>query len=283
MTVKEQKNLIISELELISDSPVLEATEIIIFATDLDRSSILYKQNEKLSSGEIRLIKKCVAKRKKGIPLQYIIGEWEFYSLPFKVGKGVLIPRADSELLVDLVLEEYEKDGSNNILDLCSGSGALGIAVAKNCRNAEVTLVEKSRKALAYLKENVRLNNVEVRVVCADIFKWMPETLADIVICNPPYITKKEMHDLQKEVKKEPVLALFGGKDGLKFYRLLAQRACDFLKVGGKIFVEIGCTQAVDVTEIFKMSGFENIEVFKDLGGNDRVVSAVFAQNQDYL
>ena len=279
MTVKEQKEIIVSELELISDSPVFEATEIIIFATDLDRSGILYKQNEKLSAGELRIIKKCVAKRKKGIPLQYILGEWEFYGLPFKVGKGVLIPRADSELLVDLVVEEFDCDGEKYVLDLCSGSGALGIAVAKNCRDAKVTLVEKSRKAFGYLKQNVDLNGVKANSIRADIFKWKPESAADIVICNPPYITKEEMHTLQKEVKREPVAALFGGRDGLKFYRFLSKSAHDFLKVGGKMFVEIGYSQGEEVSDLFKAAGFEQVEVFKDLCGNDRVVSAVFTDS----
>lgn len=276
MTIKEQKEKIITELELLSDSPAFEANELIVFATDLDRSGILYKQNQELSEGEQKIIKKCIAKRKKGIPLQYILGEWEFYSLPFKVGRGVLIPRADSELLVDLVLEEISCDGEISVLDLCSGSGALGIAVAKNCCNSSVTLVEKSRKAFRYLKENIILNNVKVKAVCADIFRWKPKTPADIVICNPPYITKDEMLSLQKEVKKEPVTALFGGRDGLKFYRLLCSKAKDFLKIGGKMFVEIGYRQADEVKALFEASGFEQVEVFKDLGGNDRVVSAVF-------
>lgn len=276
MTVKEQKEKLIGELELISDSPAFEATEILIFATDLTRSSILYNQSETLSKSEQKTIKRCLSKRKKGLPLQYIIGEWEFYSLPFKVGKGVLIPRADSELLVDLVLEELDHYTEKTVLDLCSGSGALGIAIAKNRQNTKVTLVEKSRKAFGYLKENIKLNGVKLKAVSADIFKWTPENPADVVICNPPYITKKEMLFLQKEVKKEPVSALLGGKDGLKFYRLLAERADDFLKPGGKMFVEIGYAQANDVTAIFESAGAKNIECFKDLNGNDRVISAIF-------
>ena len=276
MTLKEQKEIIISELGHISDSPAFEANELIVFATDLDRSGILYKQNEELSASSQKLIKKCLAKRKKGTPLQYILGEWEFYSLPFKVGKGVLIPRADSELLVDLVIEEIPSDEKVTVFDLCSGSGALGIAVAKNCSNAQVTLVEKSRKAFAYLKQNLELNEVDLTAVRGDIFKWKPRTPADIVICNPPYITKLEMLNLQKEVKNEPTAALFGGADGLKFYRLLCTRAGDFLKKGGKIFVEIGYKQADDVKKLFKSAGFEQVEVFKDFGGNDRVVSATY-------
>ena len=276
MTIKEQKEKIIAELETISDSPAFEANEIIIFATDLDRSGILYKQNEKLSSGQLKTIKKCLTKRKKGVPLQYILGEWEFYSLPLKVGKGVLIPRADSELLVDLVIEDIPHDNNITLLDLCSGSGALGIAVAKNCPNVRATLVEKSRRAFGYLRQNVELNAANLTAVRADIFKWKPKTPADIVICNPPYITKLEMLTLQKEVKKEPVTALFGGTDGLKFYRLLCERAGEFLKKGGKMFVEIGYKQADDVKKLFENSGFEQVEVFKDFGGNDRVVSAVY-------
>lgn len=276
MTIKEQKEKIIAELGTISDSPAFEANEIIIFATDLDRSGILYKQNEKLSSGQLKIIKKCLTKRKKGVPLQYILGEWEFYSLPFKVGKGVLIPRADSELLVDLVIEDIPHDNNITLLDLCSGSGALGIAVAKNCPNVRATLVEKSRRAFGYLRQNVELNAANLTAIRADIFKWKPKTPADIVICNPPYITKLEMLTLQKEVKKEPVTALFGGTDGLKFYRLLCERAGEFLKKGGKMFVEIGYKQADDVKKLFENSGFEQVEVFKDFGGNDRVVSAVY-------
>ncbi|MBE6762368.1 MAG: peptide chain release factor N(5)-glutamine methyltransferase [Ruminococcaceae bacterium] len=276
MTLKEQKELIIAQLDNISDCSAFEANEIIVFATDLDRSGLLYKQNENLSAGEQKIIKKCISKRKKGVPLQYILGEWEFYSLPFKVGKGVLIPRADSELLVDLVIEEISsREEIISLLDLCSGSGALGIAVAKNCSNAKVTLVEKSRKAFSYLKENAQLNGVKVSSVRADIFKWKPQNPADIVICNPPYITWNEMLHLQKEVKKEPTAALFGGNDGLKFYRFLCSKAKDFLKIGGKMFVEIGYKQADDVKALFESAGFEQIEVFKDLGGNDRVVSAV--------
>jgi release factor glutamine methyltransferase len=276
MTIKEQKEKLISELSLISDSPALEANEIIIYATNLDRSGILYKQGQNLSKSEIKTINRCLLKRKKGIPLQYIIGEWEFYSLPFKVGKGVLIPRADSELLVDLVLEELDKCSEYSVLDLCSGSGALGIAVAKNRNNATVTLVEKSRKAFRYLRENVKLNAANLTAVRGDIFKWKPENAADIVICNPPYITKKEMRSLQKEVKKEPTAALLGGKDGLKFYRLLCNKASAFLKSGGKIFVEIGYEQAEDVIGLFESAGFEKVECFKDLNGNDRVVAATY-------
>lgn len=275
MTVKEQKEKLIHQLEPISDAPAFEANELIIFALKTDRSKVLYMQNETLTKGQINDIKKCLNKRKKGFPLQYILGEWEFYSLPFKVGRGVLIPRADSELLVDLAIDEIGHGYEKEVFDLCAGSGALGIAVAKKCSNANVTLVEKSRKAFDYLKQNISLNNVNVRAERADIFKWKPKKKADLIICNPPYIDIKEMAKLGKEVKNEPTAALFGGRDGLKFYRLLAFRSEELLNKGGRMTVEIGYRQAEKVSSLFEAAGFEQIEVFKDYGGNDRVVSGI--------
>ena len=275
MTVKEQKEKLIHQLELISDAPAFEANELIIFALKIDRSKVLYMQNETLTKGQINDIKKCLNKRKKGFPIQYILGEWEFYSLPFKVGRGVLIPRADSELLVDLAIDEIGHGDEKEVFDLCSGSGALGIAVAKECSNASVTLVEKSRKAFDYLKQNVSLNKVTVRAERADIFKWKPKKKADLIICNPPYIDIKEMTKLQKEVKNEPTVALYGGRDGLKFYRLLVLRCEELLNKGGRMIVEIGYRQAEKVSSLFEAAGFEQIEVYKDYGGNDRVVSGI--------
>ena len=275
MTVKEQKERLIHQLELISDAPAFEANELIIFALKIDRSKVLYMQNETLTKGQINDIKKCLNKRKKYFPIQYILGEWEFYSLPFKVGRGVLIPRADSELLVDLAIDEIGHGDEKEVFDLCSGSGALGIAVAKECSNASVTLVEKSRKAFDYLKHNVSLNKVTVRAERADIFKWKPKKKADLIICNPPYIDIKEMTKLQKEVKNEPTVALYGGRDGLKFYRLLVLRCEELLNKGGRMIVEIGYRQAEKVSSLFEAAGFEQIEVYKDYGGNDRVVSGI--------
>ena len=276
MTIKNQKEILISKLSKVSDSPAFEANELLAFATGCDKATLALKQREELSKAQQKRLNTCLKKRIKGLPLQYIIGEWEFYSLPFKVGKGVLIPRVDSELLVDLALKAISSNTKSTLFDLCSGSGALGIAVAKNAPNVSVTLVEKSPKAFKYLRQNVMLNAANLTAVRADIFKWKPECLADIVICNPPYITKKEMRSLQKEVKNEPTAALCGGEDGLKFYRFIINNANRFLKPNGKMLFEIGYTQANDVAELFKAANFKQIEVEKDLSGNDRVVSAVF-------
>lgn len=274
LSIKQAKQWLTKELDGVTDSPVFEATELLIFVTNEDKNSLRLGENKILSPKQILKFKRCLKKRKKGVPLQYILGEWEFYSAPFLVGSGVLIPRADSELLVDLALKEISEKSTPKVFDLCSGSGAIGISVAINCKLAEVTLVEKSKKAFKYLLKNSKLNKVKVKAVCADISNWESDTKADLILCNPPYITRDEMRDLQKEVKKEPAMALFGGDDGLKFYRLLSIRARELLVSGGKIFMEIGFKQGPKVSKIFKDSGYINVEVIKDLSGNDRVVTA---------
>lgn len=263
-----------AELEKISDSPEFEANELIASVTNKTKEIFYFMGEEELSPKQIRTLKHSLRKRKRGIPLQYILGEWEFYSAPFYVGKGVLIPRADSELLVDLALDEIKDKQNPVVFDLCSGSGAIGIAVALNNKTAKITLVEKSKKAFKYLLKNCELNRVNVNKELADITVWRSQEKADLIVCNPPYITSSEMKELQIEVKKEPHMALFGGDDGLKFYRLLAQIARDMLKPNGKVFMEIGYKQGIEVKSIFEENGYTNVEIIKDLSKNDRVVIA---------
>ncbi len=279
MTVKEEKNRIISKLELISDSPLLEATELLISATGIDRKDLLFSADSEVGFFSRININRALTKRKKGIPLQYILGEWEFYSLPFKVGKGVLIPRAESEMLVDLALDEIALCDRFEVLDLCAGSGALGVAIKKNCPEARVTLVEKSKKAFKFLKKNVKLNDVEVKAILEDVADFIPENKADLIVCNPPYISKKDMKTLQNEVKKEPIMALYGGKDGLDFYRMICSRAERYLKIGGALFFEIGYDQAEDVSAVMVRNGFAEVQVTKDYSGNNRIVSGKYLPN----
>lgn len=274
LSFKKAKEWLITELEKISDSPQFEANELLAWATGKSKDSLYFIGDKALLPKQIRVLKNSLKKRKRGIPLQYILGEWEFYSAPFYVGKGVLVPRADSELLVDLALDEIEEKPSPVVFDLCSGSGAIGIAVALNSKSAKITLVEKSKKAFKYLIKNCELNKVSLKKELADITVWQSCEKADLILCNPPYITASEMKKLQTEVKKEPHMALFGGEDGLEFYRLLADRARLMLKPTGKIFMEIGFKQGADVKSIFEQSGYTNVEIIKDLSNNDRVVIA---------
>ncbi|MCH5207454.1 MAG: peptide chain release factor N(5)-glutamine methyltransferase [Oscillospiraceae bacterium] len=216
-------------------------------------------------------------RRLSGEPLQYILGEWEFYGLPFKVGKGVLIPRQDTELLVDITKEFLNNfPGGESVLDLCAGSGCIGISLAKYC-NAEAVLVEKSPEAFEYLRRNIALNGVEekCRAVlgdCLDEYSEYGEFSA--IVSNPPYLTISDMKNLQREVRFEPEIALYGGDDGLDFYRRLLKVHAKNVKKNGLFAVEIGIGEEKPVMEIFRENGLEP-SCEKDLNGIYRVVYAV--------
>lgn len=217
-----------------------------------------------------------IARRIKGEPLQYILGQWEFYGMPFYVGEGVLIPRADTETLAEYAIETAEKYTSPRVIDLCSGSGCVAVAAASRMKNARVCAAELSGKALSYLRRNAELNRVDLEIIKGDVLKR--ETVlqfdkADIILCNPPYLTAEDMRNLQQEVRFEPETALYGGEDGLCFYREIACLWKDRLNPGGVLAFEIGRGQEADVEKILRKNGFENIELRKDLAGIIRVVS----------
>ena len=215
--------------------------------------------------------------RLNGEPLQYILGKWEFYGLDFFVGKGVLIPRPETELLIDTV-REFTK-GKNNIscFDLCSGSGCIGITVAKLFSGSDVTVLEKSDDALKYLLRNKAHNSADnVTVIQGDLFDGadlFAGKKCDILLSNPPYIRSEVISSLQREVLSEPKMALDGGSDGLDFYRAIAEKWFCAVKPDGMVAVEIGEEQGNEVSEIFSKY-FKTVNVIKDFSGNDRVVTA---------
>lgn len=215
---------------------------------------------------------KKAEKRADGYPLQYIIGEWEFFSLPFAVGEGVLVPRQDTEQLVLFAIEFLKEKPNAEVIDLCSGSGCIAISIAKHFPKAKVTAVEKSDRAFSYLLKNIEKNNVKVNAVLGDIADLETKKYYDLVVSNPPYIESDVLPTLQKEVKHEPAMALDGGNDGLSFYRLIARRWLPKIKHGGALAVEIGYNQKAAVTEIFQKAGIENVRCIKDYGGNNRVI-----------
>ncbi len=214
-------------------------------------------------------------RRIKGEPLQYILGEWEFFGMPFYVGEGVLIPRQDTEVLVESILNFVQGIKSPKIVDLCSGSGCIACAIGANVKYSEVYALEKSEKAATYLQQNVTLNNVDVEIIVADVLdEKNTEQFSDIdvIVCNPPYLTADDMLSLQKEVTFEPETALFGGEDGLEFYREITRIWKKCLKTGGVLAYEIGMGQENDIEKIMTQNGFVNIELIKDLCGIVRVV-----------
>lgn len=211
---------------------------------------------------------------KSGEPLQYVIGRWDFYESEFHVGRGVLIPRPETEELTELVLDNAKRLCSPVVFDLCSGSGCIGISIAKALPSSTVYCVEKSEEALQYLLKNAEsISNV--KVVNSDINYPSDIKNADIIVSNPPYIKSSDLSTLQSEVQFEPSMALDGGADGLDFYRIIAEKWNSNLKENGMLFLEIGEDQGEAVYEILEKQGFKEIEVVKDMYGNNRMVKSV--------
>lgn len=231
----------------------------------------------------VRKIQAAITKRLEGYPLQYIIGDWDFYGLNFYVGEGVLIPRSDTEILVDIIIEKVNSKDKIIIADLCSGSGCIAIALEKHIPNAEVFAVENSSEALGYLQKNIFHNNSNVKLIAGDVLSSdiiNNFNSIDILVSNPPYITTAGLAELQKEVKYEPDAALDGGVDGLFFYREIVKNWHSKLKVNGILAFEIGIGQENDVIEILQQYNFKSIETFKDLNGIIRVVLAVVSYSK---
>lgn len=235
----------------------------------------LKKDKEVSKKVEVEFLS-LIRRRIAGEPLQYILGEWEFMGYPFAVGEGVLIPRPETELLVDFAKDKLKDKKSPVVFDLCSGSGCIAISVAKLFPKAKVYAVEKSPEALSYLKKNVKLNKAKnVDIINGDIAdkRLLQGIVPDLILSNPPYIKSAELPTLQKEVQREPSMALDGGKDGLDFYKILAKNWLYRLPKGSFMAVECGEAQAEDVSQLFFLAGSAT-DTVNDLSGIQRVVTA---------
>lgn len=257
------------------DNYIKEAGFLIEKVTGVNKFELPIKGEIGATKDQIQQLEILIQRRKQGEPLQYILGQWEFYGLPFFVGDGVLIPRQDTETLVEDTLQRLNGIESPVICDLCSGSGCIAIALSKEVSTKKIYAVEKSSKALQYLERNIKLNNADVSLISGDVIE--KETaqrvpMLDCIVSNPPYLTKTDMENLQKEVAFEPEMALKGGNDGLYFYRKITQIWKDSIKQNGFIAYEIGQGQHDDVKEILKENGFKDIFMTKDLCGIIRVV-----------
>lgn len=220
--------------------------------------SVLLLEKPTASEEQKNTVNNLAYRRICGYPLQYLLGKWEFFGLPFYVGEGVLIPRQDTETLVETVLK-IKLPENPKILDLCSGSGCIGVSLALNIKNADVTAVEISDKAAEYIKKNAELNNTDLNIVKDDVLSEKTAEIfsgIDAIVCNPPYLTADDMKSLQKEVTFEPETALFGGKDGLDFYRNITKLWKDCLKSGGILAYEIGMGQEDAVMKILEENNF---------------------------
>lgn len=248
-----------------------EADWIIAYVTKMSQEDFI-KNPREVSDEEMSRIEEILKRRLSGEPLQYILGETEFMGMPFKVNEFTLIPRQDTETLVETVVNKI-KDKAVRVLDIGTGSGCVGISIAKLCKNAQVTLLDYSDAILEVAKENAEMNGVEVNIERCDILEEIPDGKYDVIVSNPPYIETDTIFSLDNIVSSyEPVEALDGGFDGLMFYQRIAEIAPDIMEDNSFVAFEIGYNQGESVSEILDESDFSAIKVIKDLCGNDRVV-----------
>ncbi len=277
MTIRELINNIKESFSCSDvENAVNESKFIVQKAFSLSGTELLLKMNDEADDCLVSAAIALAEKRLSGLPLQYCLGEWDFMGETFEVGEGVLIPRPETEELCDLVLEKIRDINNPVIVDLCAGSGAIGLSLKKLKPDSEVFLVEKSPEALVYLKKNAEKlckNEAEIiegDVLSAESFKGLIKS-ADLIVSNPPYIKREELVSLQKEVQFEPKMALDGGEDGYDFYRIICRDWGEFLKKGGYMAFECGEEQAEFIAELFDEEKYET-EIFKDFNAINRFV-----------
>jgi len=257
----------------------LEARLIVAYASDKTReellaSSRLYVTDPKVQSA----VDEMVRRRLGGEPVAYIVGEWEFYGLPFTVNESVMIPRVDTELLAEVAINLMKRRGwQTRLLDLCAGSGCVGLAIAAHMPNCRIVLADISEPALAVCRVNMLRNNLsrQVTAIEVDVMETPPALLGafDAIVCNPPYIPTRELADLDVSVRDhEPLKALDGGPDGLYLVRAIATNWPSLLKPSGYLALECGAGQSEEVREILTDSGFQDIKTHSDTLGVERVV-----------
>lgn len=252
-----------------------DARELLLCALGLPRGTLVRHLGDEVSSQDAERCLALFERRAQGEPTQYILGEAWFMGLRFSVDARVLIPRQDTELLCETALSLAGQRGYRCALDLCTGSGALAVTLAK-LGGLQVTATDLSSDALCVAQENAKKNKVQITFLQGDLLEALPNgQVFDMIMCNPPYLTAQEMDELQPEVRQEPKLALLGGTDGLMFYRRLAHDAGRHLKSGGALLMEIGCAQGESVSTLF--SNWKT-KVLQDLNGLDRVVLAELKQ-----
>ena len=255
------------------ESPKLKARLLLQYVLDKTRQYIIVYDNKEIDKQQQWQYFVNIEKLTKGVPLQHITHRQEFMKMDFFVDENVLIPRPDTEILVEEVIKIAQKYNLPRILDLCTGSGAIAISLKKFVPNADITAVDISEKALEIAQRNAKKLETKINFLKSDLFDKLDNKKFDIIVSNPPYIRKDEIKKLSEEVQKEPKIALDGGEDGLDFYRIITEQAINYLKTGSFLCFEIGYNQKNDVIKIIEdEQNYKNTYCKKDLYGNDRII-----------
>jgi len=254
--------------------PYIDAEWMLESVSGLDRMQMKWNQETELTPEQEQRFSSLLLSRANREPVQYLLGEQNFYGLRFRVTPDVLIPRQETEELCEWGLKFLKKHPAPHVLDLCTGSGAIAVTISRKCLRAQVTASDLSEGALRVAQKNALSNGASVRFLQGDLWEPLCGMTFDLILSNPPYIPTQDCETLQPEVMREPRMALDGGKDGLDFYRRIADGAGEHLNPGGMIAVELGVGEAEDVAELFRRAGLADVEIRKDLYGVERMVGA---------
>ena len=273
------------------DEAFADAELLVFHAANMDRIDA-YVNNPAVKSSDSARVRRLLQRRLKGEPIQYIVGQIEFLGLTIKVGRGVLIPRPETELLVEEAIKAVMRNkisvaskeknalrvtqrASLSVLDLCTGSGCIALSLAKEFPDAEVYGTDLSKEALVYAKKNAKANDIKnVTFLQGSLFEPVKGKAYDLITANPPYIRRSELETLQREIRDwEPISALDGGEDGMDFYRTILSSADQFLNPGGSLFLELGYDQAEAVKKVAKRQGFLDLAVINDYAGIGRILA----------
>lgn len=253
------------------EEPNNKAKRLLAFVLNVPKEFLIINDNKELNKKQEVKYKKCIERLIKGEPIQYIIGKQEFMGIDLIVTNDVLIPQPDTEILVEETIKVAKQYDKPKILDLCTGSGAISIAIKKYIPEAEIVASDLNSKALRIANNNDRTK--KIRFILSDLFENINEKF-DIIVSNPPYIKTEEIKTLSKEVQNEPLMALDGGQDGLYFYEKIIKQANSYLNQNGYLCLEIGENQKNEIIKKIQYNGkYTNIQTYKDLGGNDRVIT----------
>ena len=273
------KELIEYGRKLLSDSDINDSEiisrKIAEYVLKLNRNEIITNLDNEITDKNKEDYDTLIFEVASGEPLQYITNNQEFYGIDFYVDENVLIPQPDTEILVEEVIEIVKNTGFSRVLDMCTGSGCIGISIAKNIESAKVLITDVSENALDIAKKNIEKINVKnINILQSDMFEEIEDEF-DIIVSNPPYVETEEIGLLPSDVQKEPILALDGGEDGLEFYKELINESHKYLNDDGYLCMEIGYNQKDTVIELLEEnSNYKNIYSKKDLSGNDRIIVA---------